>query len=72
MVLILSLISWSIIPAGLTMEYKKRLITQVASKLYLLDNQTLVTTSTSADISYGVLFLLAISGLNVYGIIIAG
>ena len=29
-------------------------------------------TSTTADISYGVLFLLAVSGLNVYGIIIAG
>lgn len=28
--------------------------------------------STTADISYGVLFLLAVSGLNVYGIIIAG
>ena len=28
--------------------------------------------STTADIRYGVLFLLAVSGLNVYGIIIAG
>jgi len=28
--------------------------------------------STVADISYGVLFILAVSGLNVYGIIIAG
>jgi len=32
----------------------------------------LINTSTTADISYGVLFILAVSGLNVYGIIIAG
>jgi NADH:ubiquinone oxidoreductase subunit H len=36
-------------------------------------NLNLVTSnSTVADISYGVLFILAVSGLNVYGIIIAG
>jgi NADH-quinone oxidoreductase subunit H len=32
----------------------------------------ITNTSTVADISYGVLFILAVSGLNVYGIIIAG
>jgi NADH:ubiquinone oxidoreductase subunit H len=35
----------------------------------LLENKT---TNTGANISYGILFVLAISGLNVYGIIIAG
>jgi NADH:ubiquinone oxidoreductase subunit H len=32
----------------------------------------LFTQSLTVDINYGVLFLLAVSGLNVYGIIIAG
>jgi NADH-quinone oxidoreductase subunit H len=72
MVLILSIVSWSIIPAGLTEEYKGLLFGHITSNLHMLELQTFIRTSTNADISYGVLFLLAISGLNVYGIIIAG
>lgn len=37
-----------------------------------LEITNLIDISTTADISYGVLFILAVSGLNVYGIIIAG
>jgi len=37
-----------------------------------LNFKLITNTSTVADISYGVLFILAVSGLNVYGIIIAG
>jgi NADH:ubiquinone oxidoreductase subunit H len=37
-----------------------------------IEINSLIATSTTADISYGVLFILAVSGLNVYGIIIAG
>lgn len=68
MVLILSIISWSIIPSGLTLESTLTTTTQLALNFQLVDLQD----STTADISYGVLFLLAVSGLNVYGIIIAG
>jgi NADH:ubiquinone oxidoreductase subunit H len=38
----------------------------------LFEIKNAIKTSTTADISYGVLFILAVSGLNVYGIIIAG
>jgi NADH:ubiquinone oxidoreductase subunit H len=37
-----------------------------------LNFKFITKSSTVADISYGVLFILAVSGLNVYGIIIAG
>jgi hypothetical protein len=40
--------------------------------LHFLEIENVIHASNSADISYGVLFLLAVSGLNVYGIIIAG
>jgi NADH-quinone oxidoreductase subunit H len=72
MVLVLSIVSWSIIPAGLTKEYKGLLRDYITSNFHILEFQTLIQASTNADISYGVLFLLAVSGLNVYGIIIAG
>jgi NADH-quinone oxidoreductase subunit H len=71
MVLILSIISWSIIPSGITFESTLKSLkntTDLAGNFQLID----LRNSTTADISYGVLFLLAVSGLNVYGIIIAG
>jgi len=70
MVLVLSIINWSVIPSGLTNQYNEQ-------NLFLADFQQLhfkfiTQISTVADISYGVLFILAVSGLNVYGIIVAG
>lgn len=72
MVLVLSIISWSVIPSGLKNELKEPVANIFFADLQQL-NQTIITNaSTVADISYGVLFILAVSGLNVYGIIIAG
>ena len=72
MVLILSMISWSIIPSGISIESTTSTLIQVKSNFRSLEINNLIDTSTTADISYGVLFILAVSGLNVYGIIIAG
>ena len=72
MVLILSIISWSIIPSGLVMDSDVIFSTQIANYVQEQKIDYFLNKSTTADISYGVLFLLAVSGLNVYGIIIAG
>jgi NADH-quinone oxidoreductase subunit H len=72
MVLILSIISWSVIPSGLTNQYNESLTTFLNADFRILELKTSLNRSTTADISYGVLFILAVSGLNVYGIIIAG
>ena len=72
MVLVLSIVSWSVIPAGLKEKENISFLEQTLSTTTLLDIKNLINISTNADISYGVLFLLAVSGLNVYGIIIAG
>jgi NADH-quinone oxidoreductase subunit H len=72
MVLVLSIISWSVIPSGLTMQYNEPFINLWSADFRLLELKTVINSSTTADISYSVLFLLAVSGLNVYGIIIAG
>ena len=72
MVLVLSMISWSIIPSGFTFESTTFLTNQVLSDFKSLDISRAINTSTTANLSYGVLFILAVSGLNVYGIIIAG
>ena len=72
MVLILSMISWSIIPSGINLESTTSIVTQMKSDFRSIEIGNLINTSTTADISYGVLFILAVSGLNVYGIIIAG
>ncbi len=72
MVLILSMISWSIIPSGINVESTTPILTQMKSDFRSIEIGNLINTSTTADISYGVLFILAVSGLNVYGIIIAG
>jgi len=72
MVLILSMISWSIIPSGVSFESATSTLIQIKSNFRSLEINNIIGTSTTADISYGVLFILAVSGLNVYGIIIAG
>jgi NADH-quinone oxidoreductase subunit H len=65
MILVLSILNWSILPTGLTTATTKLPnFTEVVVSNYNL--------STVADISYGILFILALSGFNVYGIIIAG
>lgn len=72
MVLVLSIISWSVIPSGLTTESTASVLTRLTFNFHGLEVDYLKNMSTTADISYGILFLLAVSGLNVYGIIIAG
>ena len=72
MVLVLSMISWSVIPSGLTPHSGEEMVNLFVADFSELNFQSVINTSTAADISYGVLFLLAVSGLNVYGIIIAG
>src|ERR1700712_1977533 len=74
MVLILSIISWSIIPSGLALENTNSLGNPFFFEFSSIvqEKSLFFTHCTTVDINYGVLFLLAISGLNVYGIIIAG
>ena len=72
MVLILSIVSWSVIPSGLTTQYRQQFFDFFVLDWQELNVELLTNNSTVADISYGVLFILAVSGLNVYGIIIAG
>lgn len=72
MVLVLSIISWSIIPSGFRYESTTSLLDQMSSSFKSIKVDSLINLSTTADICYGVLFILAVSGLNVYGIIIAG
>ena len=64
-ILVLSIINWSVIPTGIDVVVKS--VPTFSNTL--LNN---VNTSSVADISYGLLMILAISGFNVYGIIIAG
>lgn len=61
MILILSMVNWSIIPSNI----------EVSASIDS-PNTGVYGISTVADVSYGLLMLLAISGFNVYGIIIAG
>ena len=72
MVLVLSIISWSVIPSGLTTQSNEQMVNLSVFDFQQLNFHWMTHNSTVADISYGVLFLLAVSGLNVYGIIIAG
>jgi len=72
MVLILSIISWSIVPSGLVVDSNVNFLPQIINQAGEQKINYFLNKSTTADISYGVLFLLAVSGLNVYGIIIAG
>lgn len=72
MVLVLSIISWSVIPSGLITAYNAPMVSFFSADFEQLNYRIITLQSTVADISYGVLFILAVSGLNVYGIIIAG
>jgi NADH-quinone oxidoreductase subunit H len=72
MVLVLSIISWSVIPSGLITAYNEPIANFFSADFEQLNYKIITSQSTVADISYGVLFILAVSGLNVYGIIIAG
>jgi NADH-quinone oxidoreductase subunit H len=67
MILTLSLISWSIIPFGFSED-----LPLTATHHTQLIDYYIFHTASAANIHYGLLFLLAISSLNVYGIIIAG
>ena len=65
MILILSIVNWSIIPSSLSLSAVS--VPNLTTNLV-----TNINTSNVADLSYGLLLILAISGFNVYGIIIAG
>lgn len=67
MILTLSLISWSVIPFGFSAESSL----DATNHKKLMDFY-LFHTASVANVRCGLLFLLAISSLNVYGIIIAG
>lgn len=63
MILILSMINWSLIPSNIDIAINTITTNAFSNNL---------NTNTVSDISYGLLMILAISGFNVYGIIIAG
>jgi NADH-quinone oxidoreductase subunit H len=71
LLLTLSLISWSIIPFGFTQANITDLEELAHIQPKFIVYEAIADTAT-ANIHYGLLFLLAISSLNVYGIIIAG
>ena len=75
MILILSILNWSVFPTGVTtaiaLNKLPNFVELIVNNPYFYKDQN-QNLSAVADISYGVLFILAISGFNVYGIIIAG
>lgn len=70
LILVLSMINWSIIPTSIGLAMNT--IETVTMNEYSSEWLSLVNTSRVGDLSYGLLMILAISGFNVYGIIIAG
>lgn len=74
MVLILSILNWSVIPGGFleTEELSDFYINNNENALVNLSEKWELFETSVGDITYGVLLILAISGLNVYGIIMAG
>ena len=80
LILVLSMINWSIIPTNIdvstpTFSYLNNSPAfggGVETSTFSDELLTNIYTSSVADISYGLLMILAISGFNVYGIIIAG
>jgi NADH-quinone oxidoreductase subunit H len=83
LILMLSLTSWSVIPLALNEETTLSSIMPITwvwsvdgfiffIKSLSFDPSRWVNTGWNANISYGILFIMAISSLNVYGIIIAG
>jgi len=76
MILVLSILNWSLIPGGLwnteeCTNFYNSSETNITTWQNILEKWQVYQTSVS-DITYGVLLILAISGLNVYGIIMAG
>lgn len=69
-VLILSILNWSIIPRGIQIDSGDLISTQEWTRNSFEYAYTIQ--SNVGDLSYGLLMLLAISGFNVYGIIMAG
>ena len=65
-ILTLSLVGWSIIPFGIATES-----VEISYEKFIVI-QDIFYTAEVANIKCGILFLLAISSLNVYGIIISG
>ena len=65
LILILSVLNWSIFPIGHSLGVKE-IVENHGSLLFMCHE------SSVSDLSYGLLFILSISGFNVYGIIIAG
>jgi NADH-quinone oxidoreductase subunit H len=84
LILMLSLTSWSVIPLALTEEANTMVIGMPKTWIWSIDDfiffrdhmahkvMNIANTGWNANISYGILFIMAISSLNVYGIIIAG
>ena len=75
LILLLSLISWTVIPFGLQdSKYIgfESISDQFIDNLNISNNLFFADWTSVANINYGILFILAISSLNVYGIIIAG
>lgn len=75
LILLLSLISWTVIPFGLQdSKYIgfESIAGQFIDNLNISNNLFFADWTSVANINYGILFILAISSLNVYGIIIAG
>lgn len=67
LILVLSMINWTIIPTNIDVA-----INTIGRLSFSEDLLVNVKTSSVSDISYGLLMILAISGFNAYGIIIAG
>ena len=78
LILVLSLLSWNVIPFGLYDHTESKSINSLLNfsqiNIEHLHSEWATWTDFSevSDISYGILFILAVSSLNVYGIIIAG
>ncbi len=68
-ILILSLIGWALIPFNL-IDQNSYMLNLQDNNLLLYNN--IIEPNTVSSLKYSILFLFAISSLNVYGIIIAG
>lgn len=74
LILVLSMINWTLIPTNIDVAINTIGSITLSKGIPTFSNDLLVNVKTSSvsDISYGLLMILAISGFNAYGIIIAG
>lgn len=72
LILVLSMINWTIIPTNIDLAINTIGNVVVSNTQNDFVDTLNTNTSNVVDISYGLLMILAISGFNVYGIIIAG